>query len=84
MEATTFNTAHIYIAFIHERFDKECKCFTAGPKRRVTSDMRPESFHELEATSDIGNDLRQYGGSSACEHAQGHVWVWSHHFHKLF
>ncbi len=46
MEATAFNTAHINVAFIHERFDEERKCFTAGPKRWVTANVRPERRSE--------------------------------------
>jgi len=83
MEATAFNAAHINIAFIHERFDEKRKSFTAGPKRWVATDMRPESFHELQTASNIGNNLRKYGCSPACEHAQGHVWVRPRYFHKL-
>jgi hypothetical protein len=65
MEARTLNTAHINVAFIHERFDEERKSFTAGPKRWVTANMRPESFHELKAASNIGNNLRKYCSTSA-------------------
>ena len=83
MEATAFNTAHINVAFIHERFDEKRKRFAAGPKRWVAANMRPESFHELKAASNIGNNLRKYGSSTACEHAQSYIWVWSRYFHKL-
>ena len=58
MEATAFYSTHIYVALIHEGFYKECQCFTAGPKRWITADMRPERFHELDTTADICNDLR--------------------------
>ena len=84
MEAAAFNAAHINVALIHERFDEKRKSFTAGPKRWVTSNMRPESFHKLKAASNIGNNLRKYGSSSTSKHAQGHVWVWSRNFHELF
>ena len=32
MEATAFDTAHINVAFVHERFDEERQGFTTGPK----------------------------------------------------
>lgn len=83
MEATALDAAHVDVAFIHKRLDKERERLAAGPKRWIAADMGPKGFHELETASNIGNNLRQYGSSAACEHAQGHVWARSHHFHEL-
>lgn len=55
MEATAFYTTHVDITFIHEWFDEERECFTAGPKRRITSNVRPQGFHELDTTSNNVN-----------------------------
>ena len=53
MEAAAFDTAHVDVAFIHERFDEERKRLTARPERRIGSNVRPERLHELEAATDI-------------------------------
>lgn len=83
MEAAALDATHVDVAFVHERFDEKGERFAAGPERRIGPDMRPEGFHQLEAAPDVGDDLRQDGGTTTCQHAQGHIGAWTHHLHEL-
>ena len=69
METAALDAAHIDIAFIHERLDKKRQGFMSGPEGGISTDMRPERFHQLEAATNVGDDLRQYGGTATREHA---------------
>ena len=83
MKTAALDTAHVDIAFIHERLDKESKRFAAGPEGWIGADMRPESLHQFEAAADISDDLWKYSGSATGEHAQSHIGTWSHDIHEL-
>ncbi len=84
MEAAALNAAHVDVAFIHEGLDEERKCFAARPEGGIGADMRPECLHQLEAAADIGDELRQNGGTATREHSQRHIWARSHHIHEFF
>ena len=69
MEAAAFDAAHVDVAFVHERLDEERERLAAGPEGWVGADMRPERFHQLEAATNVGDDLRKYGRATTREHA---------------
>ena len=57
MEAAAFDAAHVNITLVHEWFDEECERLVACPEGWVGANVRPEYFHELEAATDVGDDL---------------------------
>ncbi len=83
METAALDATHVDVAFIHKGFDEESERLAASPERWVGANMRPERFHQLEAATDVRDNLWQDGGTSTREHAQGHIWTWAHHFHEL-
>lgn len=58
METAALNPAHIDIALVHKWFDEEGKGLAACPERWVGANVRPQRFHQLEAATDVGDDLR--------------------------
>ena len=83
METAALDTAHIEIALIHKRLDKKGERLAACPERWIRANMWPERLHQLEAPTNVGDDLWQNGCTPTGEHSQCHIWAWSHHIHKF-
>src|SRR5712691_1015106 len=84
METAPFNPAHINITLVHEGFDEKSERLAAGPERWISTNVRPERLHQLEAAANVGDDLWENGGTTTGEHPQRHVWAWPHYIHELF
>src|SRR6266702_764957 len=83
VEAAALDAAHVDIALIHEWLDEEGERLATRSARWIGHDVRPEGLHQLQTAADVGDDLRQNGGTAAREHAQRHIRAWPHHLHEL-
>src|SRR5258706_1620480 len=84
MEAAALDAAHINVALIHKRFDKQRQRLSAGPERGIGADMGPERFHQFETAANIGDELWQHSRAATREHAQRHIRAGAYDIHELF
>src|SRR5262249_14688190 len=83
VEAAALNAAHVEIALVHEGFDEKGERLAVGPERGISANVGPERLHELETTTNVGNNLWEYSGATSCKHAQSHIRAWPHYLHEF-